>query len=299
MDNPPRTVFGFELDTPFPLLTARYGSGDPIRVEESDTAHAADAILMEWNPGPNNPLQASLRRDQDNRYVLDIADAGVYAVDPAKGLITIPTETPALLRETRLLGLPLLLCFLARGDLSLHAAAVETPSGAILIAAPGRHGKTSLAATFARLGCRLLTEDLCCLRPDPTPSLVPGPASLRVRDDMQSRLLPVPGTKVIGRLADRMVLTVEKPGTCDPVKVAGIALLKDFGPELVLRRREGLDVLPDLWLLSLHLPTGEDRARKFRQLSGMAERVAVWDVIQPADPSALRFTAETLLGELA
>jgi hypothetical protein len=236
--------------------------------------------LITWEPDPTNPLKASLYPARDHGYVLDIADAGAYLINPEEGLIVIPPDTPRLLAEVRLLGLPLMLCFLHRGDLSLHAAAVEVPSGALLIAAPGRHGKTSLAATFAKHGHRLLTEDLSCITPSLAPVLTPGPATLRIRPDM-AEVLPVPDMVDIGRLDDRLVLASTAPGECQPIPIAGIVLLKDFGDELSIERTDGTAVLPDLWFLSLHIPSQSDRERKFTQLVDLAATTPIWSVVQP------------------
>ena len=288
------TVFGFALDSPFPLRTARHGPGDAIEVRvDGDLIPEGGETVMRWTAGAGNPLEATLLSEPAGGYVLDIADSGRYLIRPGEGLICVPPDTPPIRREVRLLGLPLLLCFLERGDLSLHAAAVETPAGAVLIAAPGRHGKTSLAATFTKLGHRLLTEDLCCIRPSDPPALVPGPATLRIRPDMAD-ILPVPDMEGIGNLDERMVLASTSPGTCDPVPVAGVLLLKDFGSELSIDRVDGASALPDLWLLSLHLPTEADRVRKFGQLVDLVARVPTWDVVLPDRVDSLPDTAVSL-----
>lgn len=294
-----RTVFGFELDSPFPLQTARFGTGSALRIVSTrKLSPGVGAPLLSWTADANNPLDATLRDDGAGGFVLEIGDAGNYQVRPDEGIIRIPPSTPDPLREIRLMGLPLLLCFLKRGDLSLHAAAVEGPNGAILIAAPGRHGKTSLAAAFMKLGCRLLTEDLCCISPGPIPMILPGPASLRVRPDMAQFVLPIPSMVEIGTLDERLVLTSDNPGNCDPVPVGAILLLKDFGDHLSVEPSPALDRLPDLWLLSLHLPSEADRTRKFGQLVDLLNTVPAWDVIQSDDRSELERSAESILATL-
>lgn len=292
-----RTVFGFDVEAPFPLQTARKSNnGDRLVVEIGQVEQVvAGPPLLNWSPGAGNPLDASLSARPDGGYVLNITDAGTYQIDPETSHIVMPVMHDEPLREVRLLGLPMLLCFLARGDVSLHGAAVMGPTGAIVLAAPGRHGKTSLAATLSHLGHRLLTEDLCCMRTGEQTTLYPGPASLRVRRDMAAHLLPLDGMHEIGNLDDRVVLAATDPGDGDPMPVSAVVLLKGFEDAGSLREVDPLDVLPDLWLLSFHLPTEEDRARKFNQLIDVIGSVAVWELTQPNNPEAIVATAETLV----
>jgi hypothetical protein len=299
MDHP-QTVFGFQVETPFRLRTARASNGgDRLVVEMGDVDDVpAGQPLLNWSPGKDNPLDATLSARPAGGYVLEITDAGTYQIDPAARHIITPVMPDEPLREIRLLGLPMLLCFLARGEVSLHGAAVKGPSGAIILAAPGRHGKTSLAATLTRLGYRLLTEDLCCVRIGDEPTLYPGPASLRVRADMAAHVLPLDGMEEIGSLDDRVVLAATDPGDGDPVPVAGVVLLKGFEEDVSLQEVSPVNCLSDLWLLSFHLPTTEDRARKFNQLVDLVDSVPVWELTQPSDPSAIWSTAETLMATL-
>jgi hypothetical protein len=292
-----RTVFGFDVEAPFPLQTARKSNnGDRLVVETGQVEEVvAGPSLLNWSPGAGNPLDASLSARPDGGYVLNITDAGTYQIDPEASHIVMPVMNDEPLREIRLLGLPMLLCFLARGEVSLHGAAVMGPKGAIVLAAPGRHGKTSLAATLAHLGYRLLTEDLCCLRVGGDPTLLPGPASLRVRADMASHVLPLEGMQEIGSLDDRLVLAATDPGSGDPVPVAAVVLLKGFADTVTMRGVDPVDTLSDLWLLSFHLPTEEDRARKFNQLVDLIDSVPVWELTQASDPSEIRSTAEMLI----
>lgn len=296
----PKSVFGFQIEAPIPLRTARMGGGaDLLSVEMADVDEVgAGEPLIRWNANSQNPLDATLSGRKTGGYLLEIADAGTYLIEPEAGHIVIPKMPDTPLREVRLLGLPTLLCFLDRGEASLHGAAVSGPDGAVILAAPGRHGKTSMAAMLVRLGYRLLTEDLCCIGTGSETILHPGPASLRVRADMTSHVLPLDGMEKIGELDDRLVLAATDPGDGNPVPIAAIVLLKGFEGDGSLRSLDSLDTLSDLWLLSFHLPTKEDRARKFTQLVDLANSVPIWELTQPSDPTLLRATAEMLIDEV-
>jgi hypothetical protein len=71
-------------------------------------------------------------------------------------------------------------------------------------------------------------------------------------------------------------------------------LLKDFGTDLLVDRVDGASVLPDLWLLSLHLPTEADRVRKFGQLVDLVAQVPTWNVVLPNRVESLPDTAMSL-----
>ena len=76
---------------------------------------------------------------------------GTYDVRPGGALprIVVPAGADPIGREERLWGIPAVLCFLARGDHSLHAGSVDLGGRAVAFGAPGRFGKTTLAAAFA------------------------------------------------------------------------------------------------------------------------------------------------------
>jgi hypothetical protein len=89
-------------------------------------------------------------------------DAGWFRIDPAARVVEISDQENEVRREQRLWGVPTVLCFMERGDFGLHAAAVEVAGGAILLAAPGRHGKRlwHSSPAFHSRGYRLLTEGI-------------------------------------------------------------------------------------------------------------------------------------------
>ena len=192
---------------------------------------------------------------------------------PTDPWIGIPEEGNEVRREEHLWGIPAALCLLQRGDLPLHAAAVEVGGGGVLFAAPGRYGKTTLAAAFLDEGHRLLAEDLSCLRLAPDPVIVPGPAMLRVRRDILGEFRPR-HARLVGDSGDRVSFAVEssRRGDCRPVPLRAVVLLRE-GPELRLDRIPPADALRELWALSTRIPTEENRRRCFSFLGGIVASV--------------------------
>ena len=127
---------------------------------------------------------------------------------------------------------------------------------AILLAAPGYAGKTTLAAGFAAAGHRVLSEDVSCLRLSSPPTLVPGPAMLRVRRDVAGRL-EIPGASEVAVGDDRAHYSLDRAGRgdCSPLPVRAFVLLRHAEQGIALERVSPVDALRELWPLSFRLPT--------------------------------------------
>jgi hypothetical protein len=231
--------------------------------------------------GAEQEVQATLYQ-VDRGFELWTSDVGAYHIDPERGRIEVPDGGHEVVREQRLWAIPSTLCYMARGDLSLHAAAVEVDGGAILLAAPGRYGKTTLALAFHRHGYRVLSEDLACCRVSPSLELLPGPAMLRVRPDVYAGH-PPRGTHVVLTRPDRVYLALddECKGGSAPVPIAAIVFLRESPDEFRIERAAPPVALADLWALSFRIRTAEGRTRSFQQLSRMAGKLPIWNVYRP------------------
>jgi hypothetical protein len=167
----------------------------------------------------------------------------------------------------------------------LHAAAVEVDGGAIVFAAPGMFGKTTLAAAFLHRGHRVLAEDLaCCRLPAQGPPVVlPGPALLRVRPDVYDLFGDIRGARAVADDPERVHLALEDDlrGTGDPVPIAALVLLRRTSPRIHLERAESTSLLADLWTVSFNLPTDEDRSRCFAGIVDLVDAVPTWTLDRP------------------
>jgi hypothetical protein len=277
--------FGYEVRSDLAFEYLREGGAtDVLEVAETrrDDPGAAGEPLREWLPRPERPFTARLF-GEGATWRLWVAHMGSFHIDPAAGSIEVPRGSQPLLREERLWGIPTVLCFLSRGDHSLHAASLERDGRAIVVGAPGRFGKTTLAAALVGAGYRLLSEDSTCLRRSPDEVIVvPGPAMLRVRQDPDGPM-EVPGGRVL-QVDERVHLAIEPQlrGTGDPVPVDAIVLLRqeeDASPRL--ERVAPEEAIPDLWALSFSTPTDEDRTRCFDGVTQLAARVPIWNLHRP------------------
>lgn len=286
--------FGYEVRSELEFGYLRLGGGDALDVSPGAPPKRSPGRLLKEFVPPQFPTHVRLYSDGED-YRIWIDGGGWFAINPHVPRVVVPADVEPVRREERLWGLPALLCFLGRGDLPLHASCVEIDGLALLLAGPGRFGKTTLAAAFAADGYRVLSEDLVCLRPGPTPSVIPGPAMLRVRIDVVDTFR-IPGAAELLRDADRAHLSLaSRRGTCDPVPLAGIALLSEGDTDPRLDRVTGTDVVRDLYTVSFKLPTDDDRARCFRSVGALAGSVSTWSLTRRRRLSDLRPTLDCLV----
>ena len=78
-----------------------------------------------------------------------------------------------------------------RGLLVLHANAVQTPDGVVVISGESGSGKSTTLAALLRRGCRMLSDDVTALRPGDVPGaieVVPGAAQIHLTQDAAESL---------------------------------------------------------------------------------------------------------------
>ncbi|HSL11290.1 MAG TPA: hypothetical protein VLA82_08265 [Actinomycetota bacterium] len=288
------SVAGFAVRSAIALRYLRSGGSEPLEIVESDGERVPDGpLLIEYLPRPDNPFHARIHTDGD-AIDLWIEGLGWYRVDPGAGRVEVPAGVDEIAREERLWGIPTSLCAIARGDHPLHAATVEVEGRALLLAGPGRHGKTTLAAASHAHGFRLLSEDATICRPGATPTVVPGPALLRLRRDSYERL-HVPDVELVGEDPDRLHLAIsrDRRGTTEPVPIAGLVLL-GVGDEMHAERVDATSAIQQLWHLSFWLPGDEGRANAFARVADLASRVPVWRLTRPMRYETLDVVLEEL-----
>jgi hypothetical protein len=286
--------FGFQVRSHEPLRFLRSGGGrDLLEVVVGEVPKARPQVdpLADWTlPGMEHRVRATVYR-VDSGFEYWVTDVGAFRIDPGAGRIEMPDAEDGILREQRLWGLPTTLCYAHRGDLSLHAAAVEVDDGAIVLAAPGRHGKTTLALAFHECGFRVLSEDLSCCRIGAEPAVLPGPALIRIRPDVYAGHPPA-GTHVVVEREGRVYLGIdqERRGSSAPVPLRAIVFLRESDGHSRIEPATPAVALADMWHLNFRLPDNDGRARSFRQLSVLAGCVPIWNLHRPLTRASLHAT---------
>lgn len=275
------TCFGYVVRSALPLDFLRHGdtNGATLEVSEADgeVEEPPDTPLMLWTDEAGRPFGRLHQLGAE--YLVWMDNVGLFRVDPAASTITVPRSSTGPRREVRLWGVPTALCLMARGDLLIHAAAVDVGGTAVILAAPGRYGKTTLAGAFLQAGHRLLSEDTTCFRVSPAPSVVPGPAILRVRPDVYERL-DLAGTRMVARDPDRVFLALEEAvrGDGEPVPIGGVVFLRHSDDKMSMERVPAHRALPDLWTLGFKFPSDADRTRCFRGIAELAAQIPIWNL---------------------
>ncbi len=280
-------VFGWEVRSTLRFSYLRRGTGTTLDVEERDAgAEPPGEPLLEWEPRPEHPFHARLHALEEGHGVW-IGGMGGFTERPGNGdvapRLTVPPGVESVRREERLWGIPAALGLIARGDVAVHAAAVELDGRGLLFAGPGRFGKTTLAARLLQDGHRVLAEDLACVRPGGTgPVVLPGPAMLRVRRDIYDRLR-IEGARAVAEDTERVHLALddELRGSSDPVPLAGIVFLRRGSSTVELFRVRPDQYLAELWSVSFNLPIDRDRLRHFDKVAQVAFSVPLWVLDRP------------------
>ena len=287
-----QSCYGFQVNSSCSLRFLRKGGGqetlEVIEMAGPFGAPPRETLLLEWTlRDPSADVTARLY-GSDGIFQFWTSDAGWYRIDPAARKIEISEHEDEIRREQRLWGVPTALCYMERGDFALHAAAVEVDGRAIILAAPGRFGKTTLALAFHRQGYRLLTEDTTCCSLAPEPFLLPGPTSIRLRPDMFDGHAP-PGTTVFSLRSDRIHLGLDSDriGNGKRVPIRALVFLRESSGGTFLERVKTGVAIPDLWTLNFRFQNNAQRSRSFSQLTGLAGAIPVWNLHRPLHLASL------------
>ena len=239
---------------------------------------AAGELLVRWRPRPDRPFHGAVHRVPDGRLVVETSDAGWFRLDPGAGVIEVDASVEPIAREVRLWTTPMLLLATISGATPLHAACVEIDGKAVAICAPGGHGKTTLAAALVGRGHRLLAEDITIS--DGTPPVTrAGPDLLRLRRPSLGNVDLGSATEIVAETADRLFISTGSPDS-SPAPLGAVIFLKP-GDSAAIVPREGATVLADLWQVSFHLPSLEDRSRSFTAVADLADKVPIYDLARP------------------
>lgn len=285
------SCYGFRIRSAFPLryLRADIESPTTLEVDEGEVPAPAPttAPIQSWEAIPGRRAATRLF-GHGGGYTVEVGGSTRFRVRPERGHILAPRagagSERARRRETLLWMTPASLAVVHRGDLALHAAAVQADGGAALLTAPGGAGKSSLAAAFWSAGHRVLADDFACCRPGEEPLAFPGPALIRLRPDAFERL-ELREVRVAARTAGRahLVLDGERRGDGAGVPLRGIFLLHVAPGATEFARVPPEEAVRALWAMSFFLPDDADRARCFRGLGELVGRVPVWRVSRPLE----------------
>lgn len=277
------SLYGFEVKSDLPLrrLNTAAGTRGTLVVE------TADGPLAEDRGAPVSTLVGDDGRlfyashELNGRCLLELPPTGDFLLDPHECRVTVDSRHDDFDQlEHRIASSAVCTLLAIRGDLVLHASAVEAEGKAMVFCGPSRRGKSTLARTFGDLGYPVLGEDGVAIGPEGTPVVFPGARGVRVRsgDGVAAELAPDPG-----------------PAEPEPCPVAAVVLLDARSEALEIEPMESARALALLTPNLVH-SGGRDAIRAaFGHLASFLGAIPALRVAFPDDLEALPEAAQAFL----
>ena len=278
------------------------GDGDSDARPDVVIRYGAVPTTLEGATGKGVLYQAT-----SNRFLLAMDDVARYLVQDGNEIIVEPAPA-ALDTDVRvfLLGS----CFGAllhqRGLLVLHAGAVHTARGAVLLTGPSGSGKSTLMGELLRRGHTMMVDDVCAVVLDPagTPLVLPGYPRTRLWADAAEKLEQNIGSMVRTRPAmEKYERQVPEQYWDQPAPLHRIYLLT-----AILRDQLTLEPEPRIhtFRIMLHntyrqrfLDGLQMRAAHFDLITAVARQAGVTRVERPTQPFRLQELADLIERDLA
>jgi hypothetical protein len=273
------SLYGFEVkgDLPLRRLNSAPGTRGKLLVETASEPLVAP---------PGKPA-GSLESDDgqlwfasyelgESECLLQMPPTGSFLLQADRRRIAVDsTGTDAELLEHRIASSAICTLLSLRGDLALHAAAVEADGRAIVFCGPSLRGKSTLALALGEGGCRLLGEDGIAIELGADgPVAHPGARGVRMRGPGGGRQRPV---------------LVEDPGAGEPGPrpVAAVVLLGERGVRFAVEPLVPARALALLTPNLIHSGGRGSIAAAFQRLASLLGTVPALQVSLPDDLGAL------------
>jgi hypothetical protein len=283
------SLYGFEVksELPFARLNAAAGTRGELKIE------VATEPLVAPGQDPVSALVDEKGRCWYASYeleggacLLELPPSGSFLLEPDAGRVVVErtSEGDGDLLEHRIASSALCTLLAMRGDLVLHASAVEVDGRAVLFCGPTQRGKSTLARALGESGHRLLSEDGIAIDLEgEAPTAFPGARGVRARSrdgDGRPRtdLLPDPG-----------------PGEPTPCPVATVVLLVERGSAFELEPLEPARALALLTPNLVHSGGRASIAAAFARLATLLRSVPALSVSLPDDLDALPAAVQKFL----
>lgn len=259
---------------------------------------------MSWNTALDAPAVHVGVCQGNERLRIVFQDGCRFEMDAAGTEIDVHWTRPQTRKDAMAYALGsvfgLLLRF--RGRVALHASAVRTHHGTVLLAAPSGTGKSTLAAAFGRRGASVLTDDLAVVTET-------GSGFATYRGGSGVKLWPDTATAVLGPLASGAAIAPHWPKHVyalpgsqqadwfQPIPISAIVLLVRPGPGSLRRvsPRPALERLAALLHPDIRIPVpNRYHVHAFPVLTRLSVSLPVLELGVPDDLGELDTPCEQL-----
>lgn len=272
------TLYGMRLGAQRDVLQVRAGAVDP---------QASGTEVGRWPAIPGKRSEVEIIELEPSRHRVRIGDMARFDVNVASRDVVAEYAPglPQMLQTTLLMSSPMALSISHRGNLAVHAGAVQVGGKGALLAASGTGGKTTLAAGFHIAKHRSLSDDLVSV--DPAGWIDPAPALLRLRSDSATHLSP--------RLIDADLhledgdkcfyeISPERRGDGAPIPAAAIVFLAwSEDGTVTIDPVAASTAVQALWPLTFYLSSRPGPAESFARLAALVDAVPAFVIRRPRD----------------
>ncbi len=285
------SLYGFEIRSDLPLrrLNPIAGTRGELTIATvTGLAAPAGGAVSTLVDEAGHCWYASYELD-DGRCLLELPPSGRFLVDPVDGRVEVErADGDDELLEHRVASSAICLLLALRGDLVLHASAIESGGRAVLFCGPTQRGKSTLARALGEAGRRLLGEDGIAIElGDGVAMAFPGARGVRVRRRDEN-----------GRVRTDLVADPGE-GAPPPRPVAAVVLLGERGAGLEVERLEPARALALLTPNLVHSGARGAIGAAFANLATLLGSVPAFAASLPDDLDALPSSAMELLDATA
>lgn len=192
-----------------------------------------------------------------------------------------------------------------RDDLVLHGSAVEIDGHAVVFLGHSGVGKSTLAAAFCQRGHRVLTDDLCVVRPEGGERMVafPGFPQTKLWLDSLKRLdITAEGLSRIRRKLEKRAVPLVGDFAQEPLPIRKLYLLRPHNKdEMKLNPAQGpakFAILKNHTYRFGFLAGIDDKVGHFQQAMQLAQQAPMAVVLRPHSPFRLDELVATIEADI-
>ena len=315
-------VYGLHVASDLSLAGVAAGHGrpadvvftiDPSRRSTPDGPHAAETLWYhsEWlDEASGLPGLRIYRSSRDGSFRIRYTDGVEFLIDAGGRTIIGHAPSDASLADVAcyLTGPVLGFVLRQRGVVALHASAIEVDGQAFLFVGDARSGKSTTAAAFARMGYKVLTEDIAALEMDEDAVFVrAGCAEIALRPDTVAAMYG--SSEALPRFSetwDKRRLDLMEVGTfaADSARLGGVYMLTNkegCRDAPYIEPMSSGDAMAELLanVYGNRLFHEDLRLRELDVMHRVVRTVPVKVAVTGAEPRLIERLGETLLADLS